>query len=88
MTDFFRNHGPVFSPVDAAGGPASSASASQASLGAGSGSSDSSMKAMFDQGMSQQKSMYMEGMQESQQKNELQTQGDAALKTLKAISIS
>ncbi len=87
MTNFFRNRGPVFQAV---GGVSSTPSATdaQSSLGAGGGSGGSDMKAMFDQGMAQQKAMYAESMQEAQQKNELQTQGDAALKTLKAVSIS
>ena len=85
MHNFFQNNrGPVFAVEAVTGGPADS----QAALGASGGGTDPEMKAMFDQGMAQQKAMYAESMQEAQQKNELQTQGDAALKTLKAVSIS
>ena len=86
MQNFFRNNrGPFFAP-DAVGS-STSPGASQASLGA-SGGGDPEMTAMFNQGMAQQKAMYMQSMQQAQQKNELQTQGDAALKTLKAVQIS
>ena len=86
MHNFFSgNRGPVFGIDGVQSG--GSAAASQASLGA-MGGGDSDMKAMFDQGMAQQKAMYAQSMQEAQQKNELQTQGDAALKTLKAVQIS
>ena len=87
MHNFFRNNrGPVFA-VDGITAGATPID-SQNALAAGGGGGDSEMKAMFDQGMAQQKAMYAESMQEAQQKNELQTQGDAALKTLKAVSIS
>lgn len=87
MQNFFHsNHGPVFAVDGVQSG--GSAASSQAALGAGGGGGDPDMKAMFDQGMSQQKALYAQSMQEAQQKNELQTQGDAALKTLKAVSIS
>ena len=83
---FARNRGPVRMP-DAVGGPTDSA-AQQSALGSSSGGMNSDMKSLFNQGMAQQEQMYAEGMQMSQQKDELQTYGDAALKTLKAIQIS
>ena len=78
MTEFLRNrHAFLFSPAD-----------SQARLGSDGAGQNSDMSAMFEQGMQQQQAMYAQGMQESEEKDEMQTQGDAALKTLKAISIS
>ena len=87
MHNFFRNNrGPVFA-VDGVGAGGSAAS-SQAALGAGGGGGDPEMKAMFNQSMADQKAMYKESMEEAKEKNEMQTQGDAALKVLKAVSIS
>jgi len=85
MTNFFRsNQGPVFAPVDGVGAAGTSPAAG---LSGGLGG-DPEVAAMFQQGMAQQKAQYIQSMQQEQQKNELQTQGDSALKTLKAISIS
>lgn len=82
---FLNNRGAVFAP-DAIGS-STSPGASQSSLSS-SGAGNSDMTAMFNQGMEQQTALYKQSMAQAQQKNELQTEGDAALKTLKAVQIS
>ena len=85
MNEFLRNrHAFLFS--GSVGG--TSAAGAQASLGTDGAGQNSDMSSMFEQGMQQQEAMYAQGMQESEEKDEMQTQGDAALKTLKAVSIS
>ena len=90
MTEFLRNRSAllrIVDPTTSSGSGASSAGA-QSTLASGSGGTSDDMSAMFEQGMQEQEQMYAQGMQESEEKDEMQTQGDAALKTLKAISIS
>ena len=83
---FANNRGPVFAPDGvSASGPTSPQSA-QSSLGDSGGGMNSDMQAMFNQGMAQQEQMYAMSMQQKQQQDMLQTEGDAAMKTLKAVS--
>ena len=83
---FANNRGPVFAADGVSGAGAASAQSAQSSLGDSGGGGNSDMTALFNQGMSQQEALYAKSMQQKQQQDELQTEGDAAMKSLKAVS--
>ena len=89
----FYSRGPVFAAdfggVSGGTQPGLSAtqaspSSAQASLSGGQSSSD--MQAMFSEGIAEQTKMYKIGFQQKKITDELQTFGDAMLKTLKPVS--
>ena len=81
---FANNRGPVFAAEGVSG--AASAQSAQSALGGSGGGMNSDMTALFNQGMAQQEQMYAMSMQQKQQQDMLQTEGDGAMKTLKAVS--
>ncbi len=82
MTNFFGNRGPVFSGV----GPVGGSSAPTPAIGTASTGGDQA--AMFQGAMSSQVQDYGQAAQIEEQTHKMQMMGDAALKALKAVSIS
>lgn len=80
---FSHNRGPVFMPDSVGGTPSTIGIPMQG--GASGGAATGQSTAMFDQSMSDQTQMYQMGQQQKKAQDMLQTEGDAAMKTLKAI---
>ena len=83
---FAKNRGPVF--MSGSVGGTGSAADAQNTLSTTPTGMDQQMTDLFNKGMAEHANMYAHAFDESIRKDQLQTQGDAALKTIKAVQIS